>query len=325
MRALLLVVALVLVGCGETSAPAPSRSRAPSKRAVEAPRVEVPPLPPSTYPAPPRLVAIGDVHGDVDALRSALRAAGAIDDADRWSGGALWIVQVGDLLDRGDTEDEVLALVSRLEREADAAGGRFVALHGNHELMNVQGDFRYVTPDGLDDFARYASEAPPGAARSRIPARMLGRAVAFAPGGPIARALAARNTIAIVGDTVFVHGGLAPSQLERGVDAINRDVRAFLLGEAPLPRALAGEESPVWHRAFALGDDAETCATLARTLEGLGVARMVIGHTVQDEGIGSACEGRVWRIDVGLSRHYGGPIEVLEIEGDTIEVLRGTR
>ncbi|UJR83841.1 shewanella-like protein phosphatase [Sandaracinus amylolyticus] len=317
-------LSLALIACG-ADAPEP----APRARESSAPRhaepAEVPPLPPSTYPAPPRLVAIGDVHGDVDALRSALRAAGAIDEQGRWSGGALWIVQVGDLLDRGDTEDEVLALVSRLEREAEAAGGRFVALHGNHELMNVQGDFRYVTPDGFDDFGTYAREAPPGAARSRIPARMLGRAVAFAPGGPIARALATRNTVAVVGDTVFVHGGLAPSQLERGIDAINRDVRAFLLGEAPLPRALSGEESPVWHRAFALGEDAETCATLARTLERLGVTRMVIGHTVQDEGIGSACEGRVWRIDVGLSRHYGGPIEVLEIEGDEVEVLRGTR
>jgi hypothetical protein len=191
--------------------------------------------------------------------------------------------------------------------------------------MNAQGDFRYVMPDGFDDFASYARQAPPELRRARIPAHMLGRAVAFAPGGPIARELAARNTVVVVGDTVFVHGGLDPSQLGRGIDVINREVRAFLLGEGPLPSALTGENSPVWHRAFALSDDAQTCTTLADALSRVGARRMVVGHTVQRDGIESACNGRVWRIDVGLSRHYGGPIEVLEISGDRVEVLEGAR
>jgi hypothetical protein len=47
----------------------------------------------------------------------------------------------------------------------------------------------------------------------------------------------------------------------------------------------------------------------------------VIGHTVQKGGITSACDARLWRIDVGLSRHYGGPTQVLEIRGDTVKVL----
>jgi hypothetical protein len=58
----------------------------------------------------------------------------------------------------------------------------------------------------------------------------------------------------------------------------------------------------------------------------LGVKRMVVGHTVQDQGINQACDGAVWRIDVGLAKRYGGPIQVLEL-GDGIEpkVLTGTR
>jgi hypothetical protein len=50
--------------------------------------------------------------------------------------------------------------------------------------------------------------------------------------------------------------------------------------------------------------------------------RMVVGHTVQRGGITSACDDRVWRIDVGLSRFYGGDTEVLEITGDTVKKLR---
>ncbi len=49
---------------------------------------------------------------------------------------------------------------------------------------------------------------------------------------------------------------------------------------------------------------------------------MVVGHTVQRQGVNSACGRGVWRIDVGLSRYFGGPIQVLEIRGDDVTVLR---
>lgn len=304
-----LVALLLLLAC---SAPPDS---APESRAALAP------LSPSTHPAVARLVAIGDVHGDLDAFRSALRLAGAIDERDRWSGGALWVVQTGDLLDRGDDEDEILAMVARLEREARAGGGRLLALNGNHEIMNVQGDFRYVTPDGFADFAAFAGRAPV-AGRARLPREMHGRAGAFAPGERYARELAARNTVIVVGDTALVHGGLTARHLERGLDTINHDVRRFLLGQAPLPALLTAEDSPVWHRDFALREDPATCAALEDVLRRLDARRMVVGHTVQERGINAACDERVWRIDVGLARHYGGPTEVLEITGETVRVLR---
>jgi len=308
------LIALLLAACSAPPEEAPEPRRG---EPAEAPA----PLPPSTHPAVARLVAIGDVHGDLDAFRRALRLAGAIDERDRWSGGSLWVVQTGDLLDRGDDEDEILRMVARLEREARAAGGRFLALNGNHELMNVQGDFRYVTPDGFRDFDAFASRAP-SAARARLPREMHGRAGAFAPGGRYARELAARSTVTMVGDTVLVHGGLTARQLERGLDTINRDMRRFLLGQAPLPAELASEDSPVWHRDFALRDDPATCAALDEVLRRLRARRMVVGHTVQEGGINAACDERVWRIDVGLARHYGGPTEVLEIAGETVRALR---
>lgn len=310
-------VALTVLLLAACSAP-PEEAPEPRRReSAEEPA----PLPPSTHPAVARLVAIGDVHGDLGAFRRALRLAGAIDERDRWSGGALWVVQTGDLLDRGDDEDEILGMVARLEREARAAGGQFLALNGNHELMNVQGDFRYVTPDGFRDFDAFASRAP-SAARARLPREMHGRAGAFLPGGRYARELAARGTVVVVGDTVLVHGGLTARQLERGLDTINRDVRRFLLGQAPLSAELASEDSPVWHRDFALRDDPATCAALDAVLRPLGARRMVVGHTVQEGGITAACEERVWRIDVGLARHYGGPTEVLEITREAVRALR---
>jgi hypothetical protein len=45
------------------------------------------------FPPVERLVAIGDVHGDVQALRSCLKLAGLVSEADEWSGGKTNLVQ----------------------------------------------------------------------------------------------------------------------------------------------------------------------------------------------------------------------------------------
>lgn len=334
---LLIALAFLLAGCsGSPDETSPRPARHPRARGepvaapdpARAPAVsdsDVPSLPPSTMPAPARLVAIGDVHGDLDAFESALRAGGAIDAGGHWSGGELVVVQTGDLLDRGDQEEDILALALRLETEAQAAGGRFVALNGNHELMNAQGDFRYVTPGGYADFDDLASEAE-GPLYEGLPAGVRGRVYAFHPGGPYARVFATRLTIAVVGDTLFVHGGALARYVQgEGIDAINRGARAFFLGAARLTPALEASDGPVWYRGFATEGDEATCARLAEALAAAHVRRMVIGHTKQRGGITSACEQRVFRIDVGLARIYDGPIEVLEITGDTTRVLHGVR
>ena len=67
----------------------------------------------------------------------------------------------------------------------------------------------------------------------------------------------------------------------------------------------------------------EECATLKEALGAMGAKRMVVGHTVQRNGITSACGGAVWRIDTGLSKFYGGKLEVLEARGDTVTVKKG--
>ncbi|HEX3476046.1 MAG TPA: metallophosphoesterase [Kofleriaceae bacterium] len=274
---------------------------------------------PLRLPAPRRLVAIGDLHGDLGGARAALRAAGAIDERDRWIGGDLVVVQTGDVLDRGDDERALLDLIAELEVQARAAGGALVMLLGNHELMNGAGDFRYVTPAGLHAFDGVAGAAPAG-----VPAESRSRVAALGAGGSYARQLARHAVIAIVGDTVFSHAGVLGDRAGRA-DDVNRTARCWLDGQAgDPPAALTSDDSPVWTRA-AGGPDVD-CAQVAAALAALGVRRMVVGHTVQDGGISSACGGAVWRIDVGLSRRYGGPIEVLElVPGAPPRVVRGSR
>jgi hypothetical protein len=273
-------------------------------------------------PAPARLVAIGDLHGDLDATRKVLRLAGAIDDKDQWAGGALVVVQTGDQLDRGDGERAIVDLLERLAGEAKAAGGAVIALNGNHEVMNVALDFRYATEGGLQDFKAVpgANLADPRLAQLPEPAR--GRGAAFMPGGPYARKLAARSTIAIVGDSVFVHGGVLPKHVKYGLSRMNREISAWMNGDAPsAPAIVTGEDGPIWTRRYSAAPDSGDCAVLREALAAIGAKRMVVGHTVQREGITSACDEKVWRIDVGLSRVFGGKPAALEIRGDAVQKL----
>lgn len=277
----------------------------------------------SRFPAPERVVAIGDLHGDLEATRAVLRLAGAIGDGDRWIGGALAVVQTGDQLDRGDGERAILDLLDRLADEARAAGGAVYVLDGNHEVMNVAFDFRYVTEGGYKDFAGVPGANVGDPRIAQVPEAARGRAAAFLPGAPYAKLLARRNTIAIVGDTVFAHGGVLPKHVAYGIDRINREVSAWMNGDAPsAPAIVTAEDGPIWTRRYSAAPGAGDCKVLGEALAAIPAKRMVVGHTVQRNGINAACDERVWRIDVGLSRHYGGRPEALEIRGDAVRVIR---
>ena len=123
---------------------------------------------------------------------------------------------------------------------------------------------------------------------------------------------------------LFAHGGVLPKHIDFGVEKINRDVRAWMAGagsEEIVPVVMA-EDSPVWTRLYSepeASDDA--CSVLQTALERLEARRMVVGHTVQKDGITSACDGRVWRVDVGMAKHYGGKPAVLEIVGDDVKII----
>jgi hypothetical protein len=273
-------------------------------------------------PSRARLVAIGDIHGDLKALREALQLAGAIDSDDRWIGKDLTVVQTGDQLDRGDQDREVLDVLEKLESEAQKANSELIVLNGNHELMNAGFDFRYVTPKSFATFDDFSSRAP--ALAERLPGEARGRAAAFAPGGPYALKLARHLTVAVVGDSLFAHGGVLPAHVDYGLARINEQSSAFLAGKLPeLPKILAAEDAPVWTRAYGEPElDAPTCAVLERVLKELGAKRLVVGHTVQKGGISAACQDKVFRIDVGLSAYYGdNPTQVLEIAGGKTRIL----
>ncbi|KAK1271511.1 hypothetical protein QJS04_geneDACA006173 [Acorus gramineus] len=228
---------------------------------------------------------------------------------------------------------------------------------GNHEVMNVDGDFHFATPSGLEEFKNWGFwyriglsmksqceglrnpkdpfEAVPKAiegVKKEFHEGIRARAAALRPDGPISKRFLSQNpTVVIVGDSVFVHGGLLKSHVTYGLDRMNEEVREWISGSdgggRRPPGFVRGREAVVWLRRFS--DGVCDCANLEAVLEMIpGAKRMVMGHTIQRAGINGACEDRAVRIDVGLSKGCGdGLAEVLEIldGGSVIRVIGSDR
>jgi len=253
-----------------------------------------------------RVVAVGDLHGDLDNALAVLQLAGVIDALGQWSGGDTTLVQTGDVTDRGPDSKELIELLARLELQAAAAGGRVVALNGNHEIMNLLGDLRYVDPG---DTAKFGGPTQ--------------RAHAFSDKGALGQRLRDLDVVAVVDGTVFCHGGVTPQYAAMGIDQINALSYAVVAGQAPA--SALGPSSPIWFRGYVTDPPEQACAQLAEALRSLDAQRMVVGHTTQRTGqVLSRCGGRLLVIDVGIADHYGGHLGAIElIDGDARALYAG--
>ncbi len=293
-----------------------------------------------------RIVAVGDVHGDYDQFVTVLRQAEVIDDRQRWTGGTTHLVQTGDVVDRGAHSRKVLDLLMALEKEAAKAGGRVHMLLGNHEVMNLAGDLRYVSSGEYEAFRSdksaflqdraYELLADPERKNDSTyrrkwymdhPPGWVEHQQAFGPQGQYGKWLRARNAIVRINGIVFVHGGVSPTLLTMTLDQINERVRAELSDLTRLKGGLAAsEDGPLWYRGLALEPEPALQAHVDRALTHFQAQHFVVGHSVRAPVIVSRFNGRVILIDVGLSAAYGGPAAGLLVEGSQLSVMhRGTR
>ncbi|CAM6099220.1 unnamed protein product [Calypogeia fissa] len=254
--------------------------------------------PPTDVYAPGRrIVAIGDVHGDLPRTEWALQLAGVLsaDGLGRWIGGSTVLVQVGDILDRGQDEIAILSLLHNLSQQAQRRGGAVFQINGNHETMNVEGDFRFVEPGGFEeaeDFTEYCEEVHDGdyeaafagwyiASKKRKATRLCpsivswifnpmkmqkgaaARAFLFSPGGPLARKLSQHGVVLKVNGWLFAHGGVLPHHVEYGLKRLNEEVTQWMRGDqsqasnqTQLPfMAIRGYDSVVWSRLYSRDDN----------------------------------------------------------------------
>jgi len=202
------------------------------------------------------VIAIGDVHGDFDDFTFILKRVGITGEGNHWSGGHATLVQTGDLVDRGPKERDVLELMISLEKEAPLAGGRVVALLGNHEMMNLMGDLRYVTSEIYASFATADSDQLRKSAyqeylkwqkdNSRIlakthdpllelseqdwfakhPTGFIEQRRAFSRDGVYGKWIRKRPAVEKNNGSIFLHGGIAPALSYLKLEEINSRIHA---------------------------------------------------------------------------------------------------
>ena len=180
------------------------------------------------------------------------------------------VVQVGDILDRGDNELAIMRKIRSLTKQAREAGGDFITLNGNHEIMNVLGDFRYATRGSYKEMAAHVEkrdaklvaegklplgtldkENMPANVDPKMYAGVLARKELFKPGGEVAMQMANNPTVLQVDDIVFAHAGIDQTHVEYGLERINNEVSAWMAGyRKDPPKHVMEEKGVVWTRDY---------------------------------------------------------------------------
>ena len=178
-----------------------------------------------------RIVAIGDVHGDYDALAKDLVDRRVIDGRGNWIAHRTHLVIAGDLIGKGDHSRLVLDLVMQLEQKAKAMGSLVHAIPGNMEAKASRGDLQSMTSRDARLFNRYPVA---GSDPERIFEGAAGLE-AFKGDSVYAQWWAHRNAIVRlrvntdegVKTLLFLHGDLGPWAKKFSPGMINRTIRAF--------------------------------------------------------------------------------------------------
>jgi hypothetical protein len=236
-------------------------------------------------PSARRVIVIGDIHGDLDVAIKCLILAKCIQpitppyhktidnmnaffESLIWTGVDTQIVQLGDQIDRvrpqswdrnslsrtSAYEDEgstleIFYLFWHLNNLAQKQGGAVWCIIGNHEIMNIDGDFRYVSTEEFRCFkdhlahVYYPNSKYPYHSRTihntqktrksgRLPIGYRERLYAFSPTGLCANFIAHNYySMLQIGNWLFCHGSPTMEAVQTyPIDLLNTVASMYLLG-----------------------------------------------------------------------------------------------
>ena len=275
----------------------------------------------SIYTKKDRIIVIGDLHGDYTKTRTLFQKLKLCDHNDHWIAFPknTFVIQLGDQVDGGGRgthnttgEMELIDFMENINKKAQLQGGAVLSLIGNHEIMNLIGDFRFASQQDIKDNGGIEI-------RKQI----------FKPGGELFNNLSCtRNVIVKVGNWVFCHGGILPKHIDgyksdEFILKVNKLMRLFLQGKitAENPDVIKyflAKDGIIWDRNY--GSQTPSCQLWDSASKLLNVDNIVIGHTIQDK-INSKCDNKIWRVDVGISSIFETyNLQVLEILDDGVSL-----
>jgi hypothetical protein len=253
------------------------------------------------YPPPDRIIVIGDLHGDIKRLKDILVNASIINNHLEWIANPpkTFVVQVGDQLDSMNRNKDagnweklndicLLQFTNSLDLIARAKGGRFISLIGNHELMNVMGNFSYVSPQSM----------------------ISDRRGMFRPKGSLSTLLSSRPLVLKIGNLFFCHAGITKNHLEildkhnKPISYLNDIWKRFMLHNEVYDTdkdifdniITHPENGILWTRNFGSEDD------ISYVTNRLQCQFVFVGHTTVSNI--SLMHNKIWLTDNCISRAF---------------------
>jgi len=258
-----------------------------------------------------KVAALSDVHGQYDVTIKLLQANKIIDEENNWIWGDGHLVIVGDVFDRGDQVTEILWLLHKLERQAPKQGGQVHLLLGNHEIMVLTGDLRYLHKKYRYTMAVFG-----------VPLDSILSASSY-----LGAWLRSKPLAISINDMAFVHGGFSELLLSHlpnleamntvGWEAIDADPK--IQKENPLlDFVLHDQMGPMWYRGY-FDDEVTTKKNANAILRTLKKDHLIVGHT-SHLAITPLFDNRIIGVDSSIK--FGKSGEILIREGD--DFFRGT-
>lgn len=338
---------------------------------------------PTFIPHAERIIVIGDLHGDWNATINILKKAKVINSKNKWIGGETIVVQLGDQIDRcrkkgschkidatkndENSDIKILYFFTKLHKQAEKVGGAVYSIIGNHELMNVDGNMSYVSRKNILEFNKikenkdnyifktdsFRNKKVNNLDDTNLDKGRDNRVKYFSPGNKIANFLACtRKMILIIGDNLFVHGGLVKKIIKKySVDNMNEVLGLYLFNKLNDPDdyndLLKNESSPLWNRVLGTLNnitrkhyvksicdsifDGSIQTNVTGKLKSLNINRIFIGHTPQiDKGINKLeCNNKeIYYVDIGISdafseyRKKNKIYQSIEIKNNNVNIIK---
>lgn len=260
-------------------------------------------VPPAVYLAPSKMLVLSDIEGNFGGFRKLLQANNVIDENFNWTFGSGHLVFAGDMFDRGEQVTECLWLIYSLEEKSKVAHGLVHFILGNHEIMNLNGDDRYVKNKYKNTY------------------KLLGKTLAevYGENSELGRWLRTKNIVEKIGDNLFCHGGISRelNQTSVTIEEINRLARPHYAekrkdyGNESINTIMSSSVGPFWYRGYYESKPAESMVD--STLQKFNVNHIVTGHTIIADTISVRFGGKVINTD---THHAAGKSEALLIEND---------
>ena len=263
-----------------------------------------------------RIIIIGDVHGDIKRFKQILIDASVINNNFEWTAEPpnTIIVQLGDQIDSLNrltnekwevlNDYEMIYFTEHLDNIARVKGGRCISLIGNHELMNVIGDFSYVSPLNQEEI----------------------RTSLFKPQGSIALLLAKRPLVVKIKDLLFCHAKMNIRHLDilkkydKDIFYLNTIWENYLKNnkikiedKEILDNIIIGSKGILWNR------DTNDINETTKLFNNLKISYMFLGHTALPQV--TFLDNQIWYCDTGLSRAFGTKkYQYIDINNNSINV-----